>query len=97
GLFEIPVEWMRDDAMYDPRSGPANPMDVFETWRMEFDLAYEEGGLFQLTMHPRTSGHRSRVAMLDRLLTNTKSKPGVWFATHEAVARVAAERLSADD
>ena len=87
GLLEIPVEWMRDDAMYYPRSNPHSPNEVYEVWRAEFDKAYEEHGLFQVTMHPRISGHRSRVAMLEKLITYMKQRPGVWFGTHEQVAR----------
>jgi peptidoglycan/xylan/chitin deacetylase (PgdA/CDA1 family) len=87
GLLEIPVEWMRDDAMYYPRQNPQSPDAVFEVWRAEFDKAYEEHGLFQVTMHPRISGHRSRVVMLEKLITYMKQRPGVWFATHEQVAR----------
>jgi peptidoglycan-N-acetylglucosamine deacetylase len=87
GLLEIPVEWMRDDAMYYQRQNPHSPNAVYETWRAEFDKAYEERGLFQLTMHPRISGHRSRVAMLEQLITYIRGHRGVWFATHEQVAR----------
>ncbi len=87
GLLEIPVEWMRDDAMYFQRQNPHSPQAVYETWRAEFDKAYEEGGLFQLTMHPRISGHRSRVVMLEQLLAYMQGRRGVWFATHEQVAR----------
>ena len=87
GLLEIPVEWMRDDAMYYPRQNPHSPDSVFEVWRAEFDKAYEEHGLFQVTMHPRISGHRSRAAMLDKFIAYMKARPGVWFATHEQVAR----------
>ena len=56
-------------------------------FRSEFDTAYEEGGLFILTMHPHITGHRSRTAGLEKLITYMKSKPGVWFATHEEIAR----------
>jgi len=87
GLLEVPVEWMRDDAMYYPRQNPHTPDEVFDVFRAEFDKAYEEHGLFQVTMHPRISGHRSRAAMLDKLITYMKQRPGVWFATHEQVAR----------
>jgi hypothetical protein len=31
-------------------------------------------------------GHRYRIAMLGKLITYMKSKPGVWFATHEEIA-----------
>ncbi len=87
GLIEIPVEWLRDDAMYYPRQDPQSPEDVYEVWKGEFDKAYEEHGLFQVTMHPRISGHRSRVLMLDKLIGYMKGHRGVWFATHEQVAR----------
>lgn len=87
GLLEVPVEWMRDDAMYYQRQNPHSPNAVYEAWRAEFDKAYEERGLFQLTMHPRISGHRSRVQMLEQLITYIRGHRGVWFATHEQVAR----------
>jgi hypothetical protein len=38
-------------------------------------------------MHPHMTGHRSRVALLERLIQYMKKKPGVWFATHEQIAR----------
>jgi peptidoglycan/xylan/chitin deacetylase (PgdA/CDA1 family) len=43
--------------------------------------------MFILTMHPHIIGHRSRMAMLDRLVTHIRARPGVWFATHEQIAR----------
>lgn len=87
GLVEIPVEWIRDDAPHFRRDGALSPDDVYTIWRAEFDKAYEERGLFQLTMHPRITGHRSRILMLDKLLTYIKGHKDVWFATHEQVAR----------
>ena len=59
----------------------------------EFDVAYEEGGLFILTMHPHITGHRSRVAGLEQLIAYMKSKPGVWFATHEQIARYVQQQM----
>jgi peptidoglycan-N-acetylglucosamine deacetylase len=38
-------------------------------------------------MHPHITGHRSRTAGLEKLILHMKSKPGVWFATHEQIAR----------
>ena len=93
GLVELPVEWILDDFPYfwmDRMSTvrpTMTPDEVFEIWKAEFDGAYEDRGLFILTMHPHVIGHRARIAMLDRLITYMKSKPGVWFATHEAIAR----------
>jgi peptidoglycan/xylan/chitin deacetylase (PgdA/CDA1 family) len=90
GVVELPIERILDDFPYfggnADGSNPA-PSAVLEVFQSEFDVAYEEGGLYVLTMHPHIMGHRSRVAILDRLIQHMKSKPGVWFATHEAVAR----------
>ncbi len=63
------------------------PSDVYEVWAAEFDGAYEEGGLFLLTLHLHIIGHRSRIRMLEQLIQYMRSRPGVWFATHEQVAR----------
>ena len=93
GIVELPVEWILDDYPYFwmDRGSTVRPTmtpdEVFSIWKTEFDVAYEERGLFILTMHPHVIGHRARMAMLDRLVTYMKSKPGVWFATHEQIAR----------
>ena len=93
GIVELPVEWILDDFPYFwmDRASTVRPTmtpdEVFSIWKAEFDGAYEERGLFILTMHPHIIGHRARIAMLDRLVTYMKSKPGVWFATHEQIAR----------
>jgi peptidoglycan/xylan/chitin deacetylase (PgdA/CDA1 family) len=99
GLVELPVEWILDDFTYysyDRASSAYHRMgdqDVYEIYRAEFDKAYEERTLFLLTMHPFVTGHRSRLAALEKLVLYMKSKPGVWFATHEQVARAAAAQL----
>jgi hypothetical protein len=96
---ELPVEWIRDDYSYYSydRRGSAyhriGDSDVLEIYKGEFDRAYQEGGLFQLTMHPFVTGHPSRLAALDRLVAYMKSKPGVWFATHEQVAQAAKAQI----
>jgi peptidoglycan/xylan/chitin deacetylase (PgdA/CDA1 family) len=89
GVIELPIEWMNDDFPYF--GGTANgslpaPELALNIFQSEFDGAYDEGGLFILTMHPHVIGHRSRIALLDRLVAHMKSRPGVWFATHEQVA-----------
>ena len=95
GVVELPVEWVRDDAVYfmmnrfsalRPYTPPA---DVFDIFRREFDAAYREGGLFQLTMHPHISGYRSRVWILEELIGHMRSREGVWFATHAEIAAYA--------
>ncbi|GAB6899319.1 polysaccharide deacetylase family protein [Kineosporia succinea] len=92
GLVEIPVEWIRDDAVYFGMSRYAGlrpytpPADVLELWKREFDGAYADGGLFQLTMHPSIIGHRSRIWILRELLSYIAGHDGVWTATHQQIA-----------
>ncbi|MBI1874160.1 MAG: polysaccharide deacetylase [Acidobacteria bacterium] len=88
GVIELPIERIVDDAPYFGASNGSLPSpDLVEpVFRSEFDVAWDEGGLYVLTMHPHTTGHRSRVAGLDKLLTHMKQKGRVWFATGEQVA-----------
>jgi hypothetical protein len=58
---------------------------VFDIFRREFEHAYEEGGLFQLTMHPHVIGYRSRIWILEEIIRLARSRQGVWFATHAEV------------
>ena len=92
GIVELPVEWIRDDAVYynmdrgttlRPYGGPSMVFDIFSR---ELDAAAKEGGLFQLTMHPHHSGHRSRVWIIDEIIAAAKAKGGAWFATHDEIA-----------
>ncbi len=93
GVIELPVEWILDDwPLFQLNWGThhvaiRNGEDVFKIWSDEFNSAYEEGTMFILTMHPQVIGHRYRMMMLDKLVQHMKSKPGVWFATHEQIAR----------
>jgi peptidoglycan/xylan/chitin deacetylase (PgdA/CDA1 family) len=89
GLIELPIERIVDDAPYFGNSDGSmpSPEHVLEVFQSEFDVAWDERGLYVLTMHPHYMGHRSRVAILDRLIRHMKGKPGVWFATHEDIAK----------
>jgi peptidoglycan/xylan/chitin deacetylase (PgdA/CDA1 family) len=100
GVVELPVEWVRDDAVYfmmnrfsalRPYTPPTDVLDIF---RREFDAAYEEHGIFQLTMHPHVIGYRSRIWILDEIIRHANSRPGVWFATHAEIARWAREHAA---
>ena len=93
GIVELPVEWIRDDAVYfnmnrfqalRPYTAPTTVLDIF---RREFDQAWAEGGLFVLTMHPHVIGYRSRIFILEELIRHMQAQSGVWFATHRDVAR----------
>lgn len=92
GVVEIPVEWLRDDAVYlmFNRSPPTRPWtppeDVFAIFRRELDAAHAEGGVFQLVMHPFVIGYRSRIWILEALVEHAKGLGDVWFATHGDLA-----------
>ena len=100
GIVELPVEWVRDDAVYfmmhrhqslRPYTPPADVLDIF---RREFDAAHADGGLFQLTCHPHIIGYRSRIWILEELIAHAKSKGDVWFATHAEVAAYARDNAA---
>jgi peptidoglycan-N-acetylglucosamine deacetylase len=93
GIVELPPEWIRDDAVYfnmlrfsglRPYTPPSAVEEIFMA---EFDGAWQEGGMFLLTMHPHIIGHRSRLPVLERLIRHMKAKGGCWFATHAQVAQ----------
>jgi peptidoglycan-N-acetylglucosamine deacetylase len=92
GVVELPVSRILDDqpTLTAPRFGPStlpSPELVFEVFRDDFDAAYKEGTLFLLTLHPHLVGMRSRIGYLDELITYMKSRPNVWFATAEDIAK----------
>jgi len=93
GVIELPVEWIRDDAVYFNMNRFASlrpqisPADVFDIFKRELDAAHREGGVFQLTMHPHVSGYRSRVWILEELIRYARSLGNVWFATHADIVR----------
>lgn len=93
GVVELPVEWIRDDAVYFNMNRfsalrPYTPPEaVFDIFRREFEAAYAEGGIFQLTMHPHVTGYRSRIWILEELCALMRDRPDVWFATHADIVR----------
>jgi len=100
GVMELPVEWVRDDAVYfwmhrGQSLRPYTPPEaVFDIFRREFDAAYDDGGLFQLTMHPHIIGYRSRIWILEELIRHARKRGNVWFATHaEVIAWVGAHAV----
>ncbi len=91
GIVELPVEWIRDDAVYFSMNRTSAlrpytpPEGVFDIFRREFEGAYDEGGLCLLTMHPHIIGYRSRIWILEALL-ELVSRHDVWIATHAEIA-----------
>jgi len=91
-FVELPVSWELDDAPYflfsffPYMSGMANPADVLEIWKQEFDGSYAAGGCFLLVVHPFCIGRYPRIKMLEELIEYIKGHDDVWFATHLDVA-----------
>jgi peptidoglycan/xylan/chitin deacetylase (PgdA/CDA1 family) len=102
GIVELPVEWIRDDAVYfsmhrfQSLRPYTPPQGVFDIWRRELEAAHAEGGIFQLTMHPHVIGYRSRIWIVEELIRHAKALGDVWFATHADVAAWARDH-AADD
>src|SRR6267154_15111 len=96
----LPVEWIRDDAVYFMMHRfqslrPQMPVEaVFDIFRREFDGAYEDGGICQITTHPHFIGYRSRIWIVEELIRHAKSRPDVWFATHAEIAAYAKEHAA---
>jgi peptidoglycan/xylan/chitin deacetylase (PgdA/CDA1 family) len=89
GVIELPISEVDNDYVYygETANGALpSPDAVFQIYKAEFDMAYQERTMFILTQHPHVGGRRSRIAVLDRLLTYIKSKPDVWFGTMEQAA-----------
>ena len=88
GLVELAIDWTLTETPYLGRGGTLpSPDKLFQLYREEFDGAYEDGTLFVLTLHPHVVGHRAPMRYLNELVGYIKSKPGVWFATGELIAR----------
>ena len=96
GIVELPVNWIMDDAPFLPPYGSLpSPRLVMQTFKDDFDRAYRDGTMFMLTMHPHVTGQRSRMKYLEELVVYMKSKPGVWFATAEDIARYVKQQAGA--
>jgi len=88
GLVELAIDWTLTETPYLGQNGRMpSPTLLYQLYKEEFDGAYNEGTLFVLTLHPYLSGHRAPMQHLDEFVGYMKSKPGVWFATCEQVAR----------
>jgi len=95
-LLELPFHFAIDDAMFfsfawyaSANAGQrlSDTDRVLDLWSAAFEQQYHEAGYLNICLHPFVSGRALRIAMLDRLLTRMKARPGVWFATCEEVAR----------
>ncbi len=89
GMIEIPVSNVLNDFKYyggDTSGSLPSPDGLFQIYKGEFDKAYQEGSMVNVMLHPHVSGHRSRIAQVEKFISYMKTKQGVWFATMEQVA-----------
>jgi peptidoglycan/xylan/chitin deacetylase (PgdA/CDA1 family) len=88
GIVELAIDWTLTETPYLGRGGTMpSPELLYKLYKDEFDGAYEQRTMFVLTLHPHVSGHRAPLHHLDQFIAYMKSKPGVWFATGEQIAR----------
>jgi peptidoglycan-N-acetylglucosamine deacetylase len=88
GIVELAIDWTLTETPYLGRGGTMpSPELLYQLYKEEFDGAYEQRTMFVLTLHPHVSGHRAPLHHLDQFIAYMKSKPGVWFATGEQMAR----------
>ena len=101
GLVNLPMHYVIDDAMYfnfnwlgtdASAQRITDPERVGDIWWAAFRQQYNVGGYLNVCMHPFQSGRALRIAMLDRLIGQMKTLPGVWFPTCEQVARHCIDR-----
>ncbi|WP_199751738.1 MULTISPECIES: polysaccharide deacetylase family protein [unclassified Asaia] len=86
----VPYTFHMNDIVSFPFQG-WDPGAYEQALKDEFDQLYDEGAtrrrMMVISLHDRISGHAGRVRALDRFLTYARSKPGVWFARKDEIAR----------
>jgi peptidoglycan/xylan/chitin deacetylase (PgdA/CDA1 family) len=88
GIVELAIDWTLTETPYLGRGGTMpSPELLYQLYKEEFDGAYEQRTMFVLTLHPHVTGHRAPLHHLDQFIAYMKSKPSVWFATGEQIAR----------
>jgi peptidoglycan/xylan/chitin deacetylase (PgdA/CDA1 family) len=86
----VPYTFHMNDIVSYPFVG-WNAAAYEQALRDEFDQLYEEGvhrrRMMVISLHDRISGHAGRVRVLDRFLRHARSRPNVWFARKDEIAR----------
>ncbi|QRF62724.1 polysaccharide deacetylase family protein [Variovorax paradoxus] len=86
----VPYTFHLNDISAYPFEG-YNPIAYEQALKDEFDQLYEEGAngrrMMLVGFHDRINGHANRIRVLDRFFTYARSKPDVWFARKDEIAR----------
>ncbi len=94
-LIDIPGSWYLDDLppMMFIKTAPnsygfANPRDIEQLWRDQFDWVYREYdyAVFTMTIHPDVSGRPQVLLMHERIFEYISSHSGVRFCTFDEIA-----------
>ena len=87
-LVELPMQWHMDDAVYflfalrpPPRHRIADPVSVFNTWKLEFDCCRDEHLWLNICLHPQVIGHPHRMRLLEDFLVYIRYHSDVWIPT----------------
>ena len=95
-LVVLGGNWYVDDLppmMFNKNSpnsyGFANPRDIEDIWREQFDWVYREYdyAVFPFTIHPDVSGRPHVLMMMERMIEHMAKLPGVTFETSLDIAR----------
>lgn len=97
-VIEVPIHDMSDDWPqyvdnwdFDFHASIKPPALGIETFKAEFDAAWEHHGLWVSVWHPFVSGRLSRAMEIVKLIEYMQKKGGVWFAPlHDIAAHVQA-------
>jgi peptidoglycan/xylan/chitin deacetylase (PgdA/CDA1 family) len=80
-----------NDFRFWQANGPVTAGQFYDYLRDTFDVLYEEAAthpkMMSLGLHNRIIGRPGRIKSLDDFIGYAKSKPEVWFATREEIAR----------
>jgi len=90
-ILELPVHWSLDDWprfgwTIDRGGGATDPVELYRSWRAEFDVAQAERRHVTFTMHPEVIGRGQRFVQLARLVEDLAGRDGIWFAPLADVA-----------
>lgn len=93
-LVELPVQWQLDDWLYymalpglKPGITIRNPSEVYDIWAGEAQALADEGGVFNLTLHPFCSGRAARAQAIDRIIETLMENDQVWLTTGTDLAQ----------
>lgn len=97
----LPYAFDTNDMRFQPGGGFIFADDFARYCIEAFDRLYEEGAhaprMMSVGLHLRIIGRPGRIGGLERFLAHVASKPGVWFARRDAIARHWLSSIGRDD